>query len=77
MGEHWPSVHGKKASEHSDSSPLWEECMLQTYFTSPGRIDYFVVVDNKTEENLNNVVYGEPSDMGNRAIFLASLRATE
>lgn len=26
--------------------------MLQTYFTSPRRIDYFVVVDNKNNKKL-------------------------
>src|SRR5271167_798417 len=33
----------RKAKEHK-ASPLWEECMLQTYFTGKGCIDYFVVV---------------------------------
>lgn len=50
--EHCASAHKKKAIGHSEDNPLWEECMLQTYFTSPGRIDYFVVVDNKNDKKL-------------------------
>jgi hypothetical protein len=44
--EHVASQHGRKAAEHK-KSPLWDECTLQTYFTSPGRIDYFVVRECK------------------------------
>lgn len=42
--EHVASQHSLKAVEHK-KSPLWNECILQTYFTGPGRIDYFVVKD--------------------------------
>ena len=36
----------RKAKEH-ESTPLWKECRLQTYFTAKGRIHYFVVVDEE------------------------------
>lgn len=39
-------VHGKKAKEHA-REPLWQECRLQTYFTTRSRVDYFVVIDDK------------------------------
>jgi hypothetical protein len=42
--QHHMFSHKRKAKEH-ESTPLWEECRLQTYFTAKGRIDYFVVVD--------------------------------
>lgn len=42
--------HGTKAKEHK-INPLWEACMLQTYFVRKGRIDYFVVVDMINKEN--------------------------
>jgi hypothetical protein len=41
---HMLPVHGLRAKEHK-LAPLWKECLLQTYFTAKGRIDYFVVVD--------------------------------
>jgi hypothetical protein len=47
---HMGSVHKTKASDHT-SSPLWKECKLQTYFTGKGRIDYFLVVENKEVSN--------------------------
>lgn len=37
--------HGRKAKEHQASS-LWQECRLQSYFTTGNRVDYFVVADN-------------------------------
>ncbi|KFY67705.1 hypothetical protein V496_01441 [Pseudogymnoascus sp. VKM F-4515 (FW-2607)] len=40
MGEHWASAHNRKAAAEYSGTPLWEEFTLQTYFTSPGRIDY-------------------------------------
>jgi hypothetical protein len=42
MFDHMP-VHGRKASQNSADAPLWRTCMLQTYFTAKGLIDYFVV----------------------------------
>lgn len=42
MYGHMPR-HGKRASQHCKLSPLWEACVLQTYFTAKGRIDYFTV----------------------------------
>ncbi|KFZ04211.1 hypothetical protein V501_09223 [Pseudogymnoascus sp. VKM F-4519 (FW-2642)] len=45
------AVHRTKAKEHK-INPLWEVCMLQTYFVGKGRIDYFVVVDNIIEKKL-------------------------
>lgn len=42
MHDHMPS-HGRTASQHREESPLWVACILQTYFTAKGRIDYFVV----------------------------------
>ncbi|KFY16905.1 hypothetical protein V492_01029 [Pseudogymnoascus sp. VKM F-4246] len=56
MREH-VAAHGVKAKEHK-TRPLWRECMLQTYFTGKGRIDYFVVVDddnNKKEGGKSNI----------------------
>ncbi|KAF7880786.1 uncharacterized protein EAF01_000538 [Botrytis porri] len=38
-------THGRKASEHK-ATPLWQACLLQTYFTAPRYVDYFVVVAN-------------------------------
>ena len=46
MHKHMPSVHHIKATTHKRSA-LWKECMLQTYFTAKGLIDYFVVVEGK------------------------------
>ena len=43
MKRHVFSVHQTPAREHQ-TTPLWEECTLQTYFVGKGRIDYFVVV---------------------------------
>jgi hypothetical protein len=45
--QHHMSSHKRKAKEH-ESTPLWKEYKLQTYFTAKGRIDYFIVAD---EEN--------------------------
>jgi hypothetical protein len=42
MHQHMPA-HGMKASQHREAVPLWRGCMLQTYFTAKGRIDYFIV----------------------------------
>ncbi|GKU13697.1 unnamed protein product [Fusarium langsethiae] len=44
MHDHMPS-HGKRASQYTDSRPLWRACRLQTYFTAKGLIDYFIVED--------------------------------
>ena len=41
-------VHGKKAKEH-EQRPLWEECLLQSYFATRSRVDYFVVIEEGTE----------------------------
>ncbi|KIS65887.1 uncharacterized protein UMAG_10980 [Mycosarcoma maydis] len=37
------SVHGKKAKQHSDATPLWRACKLQNYFTAKPLLDYFEV----------------------------------
>lgn len=44
MREHM-HVHAKKAKQHSEATPLWRACQLQTYFTAKGMIDYFEVED--------------------------------
>lgn len=44
MREHM-HVHAKKAKQHSEATPLWRACKLQTYFTAKGMIDYFEVED--------------------------------
>ncbi|PQE31525.1 telomere-associated recq protein [Rutstroemia sp. NJR-2017a WRK4] len=44
MRKHMPAVHQIKAAAH-ETTALWKEVTLQTYFTGHGRIDYFVVVD--------------------------------
>lgn len=44
MKKNVASMHKTKAAKHKES-PLWKECLLQTYFTGHRRIDYFVVVD--------------------------------
>ena len=41
-----PQAHKIKATIHK-SCALWRAVKLQTYFTAFGRIDYFVVVENK------------------------------
>jgi hypothetical protein len=33
------------------ASPLWAECTLQTYFVENGRIDCFLVVNNKNDDS--------------------------
>jgi len=42
-------VHGKKAKEH-DKEPLWEKCLLQSYFTTRSRVNYFVVIEKGTKD---------------------------
>jgi hypothetical protein len=43
MHDHMPK-HGRTASQHQNGvAPLWRACLLQTYFTAGGLIDYFVV----------------------------------
>ena len=37
--------HNRKPKEHG-TVLLWEKCLLQTYFTRKGQIEYFIVVDN-------------------------------
>ena len=37
--------HGKTAAQHNELFPLWQACLLQTYFTAKGRIAYFTVHD--------------------------------
>jgi hypothetical protein len=49
--EHHMSSYKRKAKEHK-LSLLWEGCMLQTYFTANGRIDYFVVVKVNRKERI-------------------------
>ena len=39
------TVHDNKGKQHSDATPLWRVCKLQTYFTAKGMIDYFEVED--------------------------------
>lgn len=48
-------VHGKKAKEHG-KTPLWEECLLQSYFTTRSRVDYFVVTREGTEDESGRVL---------------------
>jgi hypothetical protein len=48
-------VHGKKAKEH-DKTPLWEECLLRSYFTTRSRVDYFVVTKEGTEAESGGVL---------------------
>ncbi|KAJ3464901.1 hypothetical protein MRS44_009687 [Fusarium solani] len=56
MHQHMPA-HGMKASQHREAVPLWRGCMLQTYFTAKGRIDYFIV----EEPSLSSSPSGEAS----------------
>ena len=44
--KHIASAHKIKAKKHK-FDPLWKGGKLQTYFTGHGRIDYFVVTDDK------------------------------
>ncbi len=47
MYGHMPR-HGKTASQHDpDGRRLWGSCVLQTYFTAKGMIDYFVVQEDE------------------------------
>jgi hypothetical protein len=48
-------IHKKKPKTHKDS-PLWAECLLQTYFTARGKIDYFRVIDSIPENPLNQPI---------------------
>ncbi|KAJ8066707.1 hypothetical protein OCU04_004100 [Sclerotinia nivalis] len=47
---HHMSTHSRKANEHK-TAPLWQECLLQTYFTAGGHIDYFRVVEDAAANN--------------------------
>jgi hypothetical protein len=42
-------THRVRAKEHK-LAPLWEECLLQTYVTTKGRINYFVIVADGKED---------------------------
>jgi hypothetical protein len=57
MKKHWASCYKIKAKSHK-SSLLWKECKLQTYFTGKGRIDYFVVTDNKDRDSRSGATTG-------------------
>ena len=48
-------LHQIKPKTHKDS-PLWAECLLQTYFTARGKIDYFRVVNSIEENDLNQPI---------------------
>jgi orsellinic acid/F9775 biosynthesis protein OrsD/helicase-like protein/RAD3-like DEAD/DEAH box helicase len=52
MKKHMVSAHRIKAKEHG-INPLWKECKLQTYFTGHGRIDYFVITDEKEKGGIS------------------------
>jgi hypothetical protein len=57
-------AHQIKVAVH-DKTALWKEVKLQTYFTGHGRIDYFVVVDNKekggvSEQASDSVLLTQP-----------------
>lgn len=56
-------MHGKKAKEH-DKEPLWEKCLLQSYFTTRSRVDYFVVIEEGTKDivgqSITNPVLSQP-----------------
>jgi hypothetical protein len=47
-------VHGRKAKEHN-KTPLWEEYLLQSYFTTRSRVDYFVVTEEEAEDGFRGV----------------------
>lgn len=53
MRKHMPSVYRIKAAVH-EKTALWKEVKLQTYFIGYGRIDYFVVTDNKEKEGISD-----------------------
>ena len=46
MKDHQTSVHQLQPASHK-KSPLWEECLLQTYFTAKGSIRYFRVYESE------------------------------
>jgi hypothetical protein len=56
-------VYGKKAKEH-DKEPLWEKCLLQSYFTTRSRVDYFVVIEEGAkdivEQSITDPVLSQP-----------------
>ncbi|KAH7183894.1 hypothetical protein BKA60DRAFT_419500, partial [Fusarium oxysporum] len=39
-------VYRRKASEYTNTMPLWRAYKLQTYFTAKGLIDYFLVEED-------------------------------
>lgn len=43
--DHMPTHDFKVSQYDRQTRPLWETCMLQTYFTAKGLINYFVVLD--------------------------------
>lgn len=69
MYEHQPVAHQRHAQSRSGGEPLWTSCILQTYFTAKGLIDYFVVADDNTGDIPGEDDQREdfPPDYGNRA----------
>jgi hypothetical protein len=68
--KHMPSVHQVKATAHKKTA-LWKECKLQTYFTTKGLIDYFVVVDDSRSKERRFTAANEatPLTEGEKACF--------
>ncbi|RAL58160.1 hypothetical protein DID88_002364 [Monilinia fructigena] len=44
------ATHNRKASEHK-TTPLWQECLLQTHSTAQNLVDYFQVVASRVESH--------------------------
>jgi hypothetical protein len=50
--------------------PLWEECTLQTYFTSPGSIDFVVVNSKKGDDGLGTSGLAAPLKPNEEELFI-------
>lgn len=64
MKEYVASIHKIKATKHQ-KSPLWKACTLQIYFIGYGRIDYFMIIDDKekggvSKQTNNSILLTQP-----------------
>jgi hypothetical protein len=52
-----------KLEAEPEANSLWDMCILQTYFTAKGRIDYFVVADKKEDSKGQSLVLLPPTEL--------------
>lgn len=62
LQDHLPQ-HGLRASQHDPAGRrLWSTCLLQTYFTAGGLIDYFTVLREEGNEEENGTKQDDDTD---------------